>query len=347
MTFQFRNTSPQDAPEVAAFLQRNFGIDPREPLIEPRHLHWKCWEERSDWPGSRGYVITKESAIVAHGAVVPLTGVSGQQHLKMVHVIDWAADPKIAGSGTALMRQIARLVDAALIVGGSEMAQKVLPALGFKTRDYVTKFVRPLRPLRRLAGQKLGVRLGAQFTRSLLWSLQAPSVRVPAWTASRIEPEQLVSQPMRWPRAADGTIIFERSADIVAYLLKCPVTPMELYSVAKDGSCRGYFLLAHAPGQARIVDSYVDSENREDWRALVQLAVSKAARNVDAAEVVSFGSDPATRQALIDCGFHDRGNSALRLMSGKSVELPAGPIRFQMIDNDAAYWRQNKNVYWA
>jgi hypothetical protein len=291
--------------------------------------------------------MTKEGVIVAHGTVVPLSCVSGQQHMKMVHLIDWAADPKSVGSGVTLLKQIARLVDAVLVVGGSEMTQKVLPALGFKTCGDVTNFVRPLRPLRRFAGQKPSVRLGAQFARSLLWSLQAPSVWTRGWTASRITPEQLVSQVMHWPRTGEGTTIFERTADIVVYLLKCPVTPMELYSVAKDGSGRGYFLLAHAPGQTRIVDFYVDSEDREGWCALIQLAVSQAARYPTAAEVVSVGSDAVTRQALLDCGFHARGNSALRLLPGKGVELRTGPIRFQMIDSDAAYLHENKNAYWA
>jgi hypothetical protein len=347
MKSQFRETSPQDTPAVGAFLQRIFDIDPSLPLIAPRHLHWKCWEERSDWPGSRGYVITQEGAIVAHGTVVPLSWVRGHQHLKMVHLIDWAADPKSVGCGVTLLNRIARLVDAVLVVGGSEATQKVLPALGFKTCGDVTNFVRPLRPLRRIAGQTPSVRLGAQFARSVLWSLQAPWVRTQGWTASRIAPEQLVSQAMRWPRTGEGTAIFERTADIIAYLLKCPVTPMELYSVAKDGSGRGYFLLAHAPGQTRIVDFYVDSEDREAWRALIQLAVSQAARNPAAAEVVSVGSDAVTRQALLDCGFHARGNSALRLLPGKGVELGTGPIRFQMIDSDAAYLHENRKAYWT
>jgi hypothetical protein len=347
MKSQFRETSPRDTPAVAAFLQRIFDIDPSLPLIAPRHLHWKCWEQRSDWPGSRGYVMTREGAILAHGTVVPLSCVSGQQHLKMIHLIDWTADPKSVGSGVILLKQVARLVDAVLAVGGSEMTQKVLPALGFKTYGEVTNFVRPLRPLRRLAGQKLGLRVGAQFARSLLWSLEAPSVRTQGWTVSRIAPEQLASQDIRWPRPGEGTAIFERKADIVAYFLRCPVTPMELYSVAKNGSDCGYFLLAHAPGQTRIVDFYVDSEDRESWCALIQIAVSQAGRNPAAAEVVSVGSDAVTRQALLDCGFHARGNFPLRLLPGKGVELPAGPIRFQMIDNDAAYLHANKNAYWA
>jgi hypothetical protein len=348
MTSQFRTTSPQDAPVVAAFLQRIFDIDPSLPLIAPRHLHWKCWEQRSDWAGSRSYVITKESAIVAHITIVPLSCVGGHQRLKMIHPIDWAADPMSFGSGSILLMQVAERVDAVVVMGGSEMAQKALVALGFKTCGEVMRFVRPLRPLRRLAGQKPSLRLGAQFARSLLWSLQAPSVRTQGWIASRVAPEQLISQSIPWPRSGEEAVIFERNPDTIAYFLKCPAMPMELYAVAKeDGSCRGYFLLAHAPGQTRIVDFYVDSEGREVWRALIELAVLQAKRNRTSAEVVSLGSDTVTRQALLDCGFHARGSFALRLLPAKGVELPAGPIRFQMIDNDAAYWHANKNDYWA
>jgi hypothetical protein len=223
----------------------------------------------------------------------------------------------------------------------------VLAALDFKTCGEITKFVRPLRPLRRLAGQKPSLRMGAQFARSLLWSWQGPSVETQGWIASRIAPEQLRARAMPWPRAAEGTAIFERAEDTVAYFLKCPATPMELYSVAKDGSCRGYFLLAHAPGQTRIVDFYVNSEGRDSWRALIQLAVFVAKQNPTAAEVVSVGSDSVTRQALLDCGFHARGSSALRLLPGKGVELPTGPIRFHMIDSDAAYRHANQYAYWA
>lgn len=347
MKTQFRETSPKDAPAVAAFLQRILHIDPTVPLIAPRHLHWKCWEQRSDWAGSRGYVMIREGVIVAHAAVVPLSYRAGQQRLKMIHLIDWAADPTSIGSGVTLLKQIAQLVDAVLVVGGSEMTEKVLQALGFKTHSGVTKFALPVRPLRRLAGQTPSMRLAAQFVRSLLWSLRAPPVRTQGWIASRIVPEQLVSQAVPWPRPSEETGVFERTEDTVTYFLKCPATPMELYSVVKEGSCRGYFLLAHAPGQTRIVDFYVDSENREDWRAAIQLAVLAAKRNPMAAEVVSVGSDSVTRQALLDCGFHARGDSAMRLLYGKGVELPSVPIRFQMIDSDAAYLHENKYEYWA
>ena len=124
------------------------------------------------------------------------------------------------------------------------------------------------------------------------------------------------------------------------------MTQMELYSVAKNGLGRGCSCWL-TPREVRIADFYVDSEDREDWRVLIQLAVSQAGRNPDTAEVVAVGSDAVTRQALADCGFHARGSSALRLLSGTGAELPDSPIRFQMIDSDAAYLHENKNDYWA
>ena len=347
MKSEFRETCPPDSPAVAAFLQRVFDINPSLPVIEPRHLHWKCWEQRPDWPGSRGYVLAHGDSIVAHGTVVPLSCVSGQGRLKMAHVIDWAADPASVGGGVRIMNRIVQMVDAVVAVGGSQMTQKALPALGAKVCGEVTRFALPLRPSRWLAGQKLSWRSWAKFGRSLLWSLGAPSMRTPGWTVSRVMEDRLDSTALPWPRATEGITIFERTAEAMAYFLRCPAAPMALFSVAKDGIVRGYFLLASAPGQARIADFYIDSDTREDWRILIQLAVAQAKRDPAVAEVVSVSSDPVTRQALLDSGFHARGDSPLRLLARKGVELPVGPIRFHMIDSDAAYLHENKNDYWA
>lgn len=348
MKSQFRATSPADAPAVAEFLQRVFDMGPGLPLTEPRHLYWKCWQECCGWPGSRGYMMTKEDEIVAHGTVVPLTYVSGDIRLRMAHLIDWAADPKSIGSGVTLMKRVAQMVDGVMAVGGSDMTQKVLPALGFKDWGEVTNFALPVRPLKRLKGQELSARTGAKFARSLMWWFQAPPVRTKGWTATPIPPEQLASSIVRWPRAGQGIAIVERTAETAAHLLRCPAAPMEFWSVANDGSSiRGYFLLAHVPGQARIVDFYIDSEEQEDWRILVQLAVAQARRNPAVAEVVSTGSDRFTRQALLDCGFRARGTYPLRVLVGKGIQLPAASVRFQMIDSDAAYLHENKIAYWA
>lgn len=347
MTLQFRETSPQDAPAVAAFLQRVFNAGPGLPLTDPDLLRWKCWEPHPDWTGSRGYVVTDDDRIVAHGTVVPLTLLHGQRRLAVPHLIDWAADPESAGSGMFLMNRIARMVDAVIAFGGSEKAEKVLPAFGFKTHGEVTKFARPLRPWRRLVGEKPGLRAGARLGRSLLWWLRAPSAGTHGWTAKRIDPRELEPAGMHWTRAAEGVAHFERTAQNTTYLLRCPSVRMEFYAVAKDGRGCGYFLLAHLPWQVRIAHFYAASNDREDWRSLVHLAVSQAKGNLTAAEVVALGSDPVTSQALADCGFHARGTHKLRLLAPKGLELPAGPIRFHMIDCDAAYLHANESGYWG
>lgn len=348
MKLQFRPTSPEDAPAVAAFLQRIFRIEANLPVIEPRHMHWKYWDERPGWEGSRGYVLTREGTIVAHAALTPLTCVSGARRWRMAHLIDWAADPKSAGSGVYLLWQMAGLVDAILATDGTEVARKVQSAFGFRAGGEVTRFARPLRPLRRLAAQNLSLRTGAQFTRSVWWWLrQPPRRRSRGWTAGRVAAGETIPEFVRWPSAPAESALLERSAAAIAYLLNCPATRMEFYPVAKGDRPYGYFLLAHAPGQTRIADFYADSEQREDWCALIELAVRQAKRNPAAAEVVSLGSDALTRDALLDCGFHARGSSAVHILPGKGVELPAAAIRVQMIDSDAAYLHANRSDYWS
>lgn len=347
MKSQFRATSPRDAAAVARFLQRVFRIDEDRPTVAPPHLHWKCWEARSDWSDSRGYAIFRENEILAHGTVVPLWCTSGGRRLKVVHLIEWAADPDSVGVGVRLLRQISRMVDVIIVVGGSPATQKILPVLGFETHGQVTRFARPLHPLRRLAGQDPSLRLAAQFARALVWSQRVPRVPVGGWSARPISADQTASAPIPWPGGRPGPTAFERTAEVMAYFLKCPATPMALFCVEKDGSPRGHFLLAEAPGQVRLVDFSVDSSDPADWRVLVQLAVLQAKQYRRAAELVSVGSDPVTFGALSDCGFHARDSQPLRLLACGGSVLPETPVRFQMIDSDAAYLHRNHNDFWA
>jgi hypothetical protein len=142
-------------------------------------------------------------------------------------------------------------------------------------------------------------------------------------------------------------MLFARAPDVIGYYLRCPAVPMEFHTVAKAGSVRGYFMLGFVPGQARIVDLWIDSANREDWRTLVQLAVQQAEQNESVAEVVSMASDPIGSQAFLDCGFHNLESVPLRLLACNKTPLPCVPIVFRMLDSDAAYLLTNTNELWA
>lgn len=347
MKSEFRSTTPQDMDAVSSFLQRIFEIEADAPLIEPRQMQWKCWDGRADWPGSRGYAIANNQALVSHGVVVPLDYVNGERRLKMVHLIDWAADAQSVGSGVVLLKKIAQMADAMVVRGGTAMTRAILPRLGFKPWGEVTGFVLPLRPMRRVAGLKPGIRTAAQFGRSLLWSLQAPAVKTLGWTSRPLKADEVDAMAIPWPRSRGGVGVFERSAESMRYFLRCPAAAMELHSVMHEGRERGYFLLSRVPGQTRLVDFYVDSEQREDWSAVVRLAVLHERKNGDAAELIARGSDVLTRQALLECGFHSRTQSTLQILMTRGVELPAAPVRFQMLDSDEAYLHDNRAVFVA
>ena len=142
-------------------------------------MRWKFWEEWPDWPESRGYVLTREDEIVAHGAVVPLTCLWEDRKLKVIRLIDWAAEAKSVGSGVALMKLIGPMSDAVMAVGGTEMTLKIFRALGEETRcgPLICPATTAVPPD---AGQKnAGWRTWARLARGLLWSCRAPSV-VPA-----------------------------------------------------------------------------------------------------------------------------------------------------------------------
>jgi hypothetical protein len=291
--------------------------------------------------------MTYQDDIVAHGTIVPLTFRSGGTQFRMAHLTDWAADSKSVGSGVALLKHIGRSVDAILVAGGSDMTQKILPALGFKVCGDATRFARPLRPLRRLAGHNFSLRRCARSARGLLWKWQAPRGPVRGWEARRVTPDDLAASTIPWPKPAPETTLFERTPDLMGYYLRCPATPMELHAAAKEGAVRGYFMLAFAPAQARIVDMWADSADSQDWRALVQLAVRQAERNRSVVEVVSMASDPAASQAFLECGFHARGSWPLRLLACNKRELPGGPVGFRMLDGDAAYLLNGGDELWG
>ena len=89
----FRSTNPTDESAIRALLQQAYGVASGHPMFEARHLRWKYWEPRADWQGSRSYVLTRQDRIIAHAAIVPAVCSCGNERLKRLHVIDWAACP--------------------------------------------------------------------------------------------------------------------------------------------------------------------------------------------------------------------------------------------------------------
>lgn len=339
MSSSFRATSPEDREAIAAFF-RDVWPDGNLWLNDPETMAWKYWAPHPFWDGSRSYVLERDGAIMAHGAVLPASCVLGTNRFRAFHLIDWAAAPAAQGAGVSLFRRMMEQADAAYVVGGSPMTQRILPALGFRELGVATHFVRPLRPLAVFAHGTNKWRGAARAARALWWRTSAPSARSSGWTSVPGSGAEIAG--IAWRRASPQSAVLqlERTAESIAWFLKSPAARFRLYT-----SRRGYFLLVFADRQVRIADAWVDSENGSDWRDLYLAAVAAAAGDPKAIEVTTTASNPRARAALADAGFHARGADPIRFLARRSLSHFSDGITgldFQPIDSDASFLGANQ-----
>jgi len=345
----FRSTTVADESAITALLQQAHGAAYAHPMFERRHLYWKYWEPLEGWHGSRSYVLTRNSEIIAHAAVVPAVCSSRTDRLKLLHVIDWAARADRRGAGNTLMQHIGTLADAIVTSDGGDAALRLLPFMGFtQSNTVVTTYARPVRPLLYLdGGERPRWRLVARCIRNTIWALRARPGTSGAWRARAVPTAQVATASIPWPAAKHGTAILERSAGVMSYWLQCPAAPMELYALENGAATEGYFVLAFAPGQARLADCWLDSEAPAAWEALVHLAVRQATRHAQVAEVAAICSEPLLAGALERCGFHARAARPLFVRAAHGIRFPATAIRIQMLDDDTAYRHSGSRLLWA
>lgn len=318
------------------------------PNAEPADLQWKYWQDRADWPGPRSFVLTHGEEILAHAAVIPGRCWSGARHIRTLHMIDWAARPSATGAGVSLMKHLRQSTDALLAIGGSAQTLKLLPHLNFQSWGKVATCVRPLRPLGILTRSPRGSRNRLPRTaRAVLWNIQAPSGRTDGWNVRRVMPGESALLAEVLPAPTQQMAVLERAADLFEYALQCPISPMALYALEKDGRVRGYFLLAFVLRQARLADCWIDSDNASDWHALIHCAVRQAKKNSEAVELAAWASDPWFSRCLLECGFHQRGELPVQVFSRGAESLPSAPLRVQMLDNDAAYRHGGVGEFWS
>jgi hypothetical protein len=345
-----RAATPADIPALYALL-KEAGL--RVPHTEPEELEWKYWWERPDWPGPRSFVMTRGEELLAHAAVIPgacLTGLStaNSRRIRTLHLIDWAARPSATGAGVSLLKYLGQSTDALLSIGGSVQTLQLLPHLGFQRSGTARCFVRPLHPLSILTPSVHPLsRLAPRLARSTWWKFRAPSGGTDGWDLRRVEPRDLMQVTSVLPAPVRDVAVFERSEELFRYMLACPIAPVALYVISREGQARGYFLLSHARLQARLADYWMDSEDPADWRALIQCAVREALKHSRAAELAVWASDSECAERLRECGFHMRGELAVQTLAPRHPELAARTLRVQMLDNDAMYLHGQRNAFWS
>jgi hypothetical protein len=335
-----RASSPDDRPAIVALMRAaGLQIDASES-----HFRWKYWQDRSDWPGPRSFVVADDSEIHAHTGIVPGAIRWPGGRATVLHMIDWVASPSVAGAGIALLKHVGGLCDAMIAVGGTVSTRRVLPTVGFRPQGEAQSYVRILRPWRNLRQQsRWSWKTLPKFGRNALRALRAPMIECGPWSASQVARSELASLEPVLSSVNRGTATMERSLAGLAHFLQCPVVPVEAYALRKDDRLAGYFVLAVAGGQARLADSWVapadPAEAAAAWHGLVQCAIRSALLHEDVVEIVSVASDPAFAAALAGLGFRLRASEAIQVRrkskASSTESLP--PVRFQMLDSDAVY----------
>lgn len=341
---KIRPSSPADGPQIATLLAQA-GL---QANVRHEDMHWKYWQLRSDWAGKRSFVMARGNEILAHAAVVPGICVWQGGRLITFHLIDWAARADAAGAGVVLMKQISRMADMLLSIGGSAQTLQILPHLGFRPLGMATNYVRPLRSLQILKSAD-GPRWKRplRVARSMLWAAVASSGAHGDSQARRLELGEIGALASDLNMAGRDIAALERSAQLFEYILTCPIASMELYAWTRGTRARGYFLLAFVPGQARLVDCWVDAESSDDWRTMMQCAFRYAGGHRDVTELVTCSSDKMISSALVECGFHARGSVPIQILRRKGLSGDLGSLRVQMLDNDGGYRHRDEPELWA
>jgi hypothetical protein len=337
-----RPTTPADAPAIVE-LFAEVGI---EPNARPQDLEWKYWQPYGDWPGSRSFLLNSGSKPLAHCGIIPRWCSWGTERISVLQPIDWVARTGAGGAGVALIKRLRSSTQLLLSVGGSEATLRIVPHMGFRRVDYVTGFARPLHPLRRKNGRSSVLPL-LRVARAYAWKIIAPAARAPRWHSRPVSAQEAGQLEPVFPVSSSRLAVLGRSVELFRYMLSCPIVPFTLYAVEHAGTLRGYFLLASAPGQVRIADCWVSSEDPDDWRALILCAVAQAYQDPQAAEVVAWANDPLLTQALLAGGFQARAHIDVQILPSKDAQLPSAPIRVQLLDNDNAYLHEGEPEYWA
>jgi len=332
----FRPTTPSEAPALSDFLGRVFQLRAGASSLDEKHMGWKYWSARPDWPGSRSFTARRhDGAIVAHAAAWPVRVRVPGQVVPAVHLIDWAADPEYPGAGIWLLRQIGAKVRLMIATGGSEITRRVLPVVGFRPHAELCWFARPVRPLGQvLTTAERNWKLPARLLRNTVWRLSPPLSLPRGWSAPRLAPEGVPD--WLWPQPSAATAVTARDTGFYRYLVDSPCARHALFGLEKRGELIGYFCLAFAPHVARIADLWLLSTKAEDWCAGFRTAAVLAAREKGVYEVSAWASTALGKEGLLRAGFRLRERSALSLFGDARI-LEGRQLHVQMLDSDAGF----------
>lgn len=311
-------------------------------------MDWKYFQPHPLWGGSRSFIIKEAGDIVAHGGVVPVSFLVADIQVSSLHLIDWCAKRTVPGSGTLLVRHLARLSQTLMTVGGSAITRQILPKLGYRTHGEVEIYARVVRPWRQFRDNpRGGWKAPLRLLRNTAWSLSSTVVIKSGWSFHPVPVFDDSLLPLFASRRGRSFVSTHRSPAMLNYFLRCPTIKFFAYLILNEGAVRGWFMLANVAGQARIADIWVNSESGEEWSAAFSLATCVAAEHCETCEVTAGASIPLASEALLANGYRLRHCEPIFLYDPKDLVTQGRRLNLSLIDGDGAFRRIGDYPYFT
>jgi hypothetical protein len=328
-----------DIPAIRNLLREVFGTPEDWRTFQPDVLRWKGFDPHPFWNGPRSYVVRAGEQVVAHGCAVPSEVLTGGEPLRGARIIDWASNRSFPGAGTRVFNSVLKMLDVVFAVGGSADTLRVLPLIGFQRTQSCSRYLRVIRPLRRMriSGDR-SWKAPARAARDLLHIMKPAHSAGAEWSIRRVRRfDETAASIMPLAPGPDDWMPCRRTPELLNYLLACPAAAVEGYLLFRRGDLAGYAMLSRVGQECRLAEVRVVSSSAEDWADAYALAANEAARAPQTTMLTARVFSPALASGLDAAGFQTVDAEPL-FRKERQAKWPDGrQVELGMLDDDALY----------
>jgi hypothetical protein len=327
----------RDIPALAEFLVRVYKFDSTDHHANATLLEWKYLWPRSDWQGSRSYVLEKNGQIVAHCGVCPVTfQFSSGAALESITMMDWAADPSVPGIGVGLFRKLMAMSPASFVIGGAPATRRIIPRIGFVQVGEAQTYSGWLRPWREFRTRPSSGRSAVRLLHGMTHPVREVGRLGGDWDFRLVSEFDDSLQPILNGAKRSWTVCKRTLADL-NYLLKCPHLKVTAFLLLRQTRIAGYFIVGRSAWEARVLDVSIDSDNVNDWKAGVHTITKAIQLDPEACRIRVQAIVPILSQALAWNGYWRQYSEPIFIHDPSHALDQEFPVAFQLCDGDAGY----------
>lgn len=337
---------PLDAsrlPELSAFLQSAFPLQPAAEFATPDVLAWKYFDPRLKDDGPRSFVALLDGRIVAHVGYSTTTFIrmgKPSVEIRSMSIIDWYSHPLHRPDGGLLMLKASRAADTQYTLGCSPEAATVLLASGYSVVTTVRQFERVMN-----AGFFFRARRRPHWRHiSGPLAYLSKTAFSPMSGAHTIELRQVQTFGPEIDSAIESAtipVVFSsRRSTLLNHYLRYPRKTMSGWLVFRDARLIGTAILncweRNRIRVGKLVDCFLIDEDAMTWRTTI-CALTEELRKQGSDIISCYGSTPWMSKALTDNGFYLLGSTPFYLRDRKRLIPDNEEFHLTHLEADLAY----------